>query len=339
MQIFIDNGIAFIIALQGSLGNWFIAPMRFFSYLGNEEFFLLILPLIYWSVDSALGLRVAFILVTSNLFNYIVKLIFAGPRPYWISSHVRALWTTEVSFGIPSNHAQTAVSVWGTFAAYGRRTWIWVVCITIIFLIGFSRIYLGVHFPHDVILGWLLGAITLWAFTRFWEPVGAWVGKKTLSQQILIAFIVSLIFIVLGFGAATLRSSYQIPDTWISNARIAGAELPDPVDPNSTFTSAGILFGLAAGAAWISSMGGYQVSSGVQSLSKDPIGKRAIRYVIGLIGVIIFYFGLGAIFPRGDGFIFYLLRYIRYVLIGWWVAGGAPWVFVRFKLAGRAGSI
>ena len=107
--------------------------------------------------------------------------------------------------------------------------------------------------------------------------------------------------------------------------------MPDPVDPNSSFTSAGTLFGLAAGAAWIMSMGGYQAAG--------PIEKRAIRYVIGLIGVLILYMGLGAIFPRGDGFIFYLLRYIRYALLGWWVSGGAPWVFVRFKLAERAKTI
>jgi hypothetical protein len=99
------------------------------------------------------------------------------------------------------------------------------------------------------------------------------------------------------------------------------------------------LFGLAAGAAWIISLGGYQVSSGVGSLTRDPLGKRSIRYVIGLVGVLILYMGLGAVFPRGDGFIFYLLRYIRYLLIGFWVAGGAPWIFVRFKLAERAKSI
>jgi membrane-associated phospholipid phosphatase len=326
MQTLIESGIAFIIALQG-MGDWLIAPMRFFSYLGNEEFFLLVLPLIYWSVDSGLGLRVAFILVTSNLFNNIAKLLFAGTRPYWISSHVRALWTTETSFGIPSGHAQNAVSVWGMFAAYGRRTWIWIVAIAIIFLIGFSRIFLGVHFPHDVIFGWLLGAVILWAFMRFWEPIGAWVGKKTLSQQILVAFIVSLIFIVLGFGSSTLRSGYQISETWISNSLLAGTELPAPVDPNSTFTSAGTFFGVATGAAWIMSIGGYQASG--------PIKKRTIRYIIGLIGVLILWMGLGEVFPRGEGFIFYTLRYIRYALVGWWVAGGAPWLFIRFKLAGQ----
>lgn len=331
MQFFIDSGIGFIIALQSAVGDWFIAPMRFFSYLGNEEFFLLVLPLIYWSIDSALGLRVGFILVTSNLFNYVGKLIFAGPRPYWVSSHVRALWSMETSFGAPSGHAQLAVSVWGMFAAYARRTWFWVVSIIIIFLIGFSRVFLGVHFPHDVVFGWLFGAVILWAFTRFWEPVGAWVMKKTLSQQILIAFIVSLLFIAMGFGTWTVRSGFQIPESWISNALLAATELPDPVDPSSIFTSAGTFFGLATGAALIMSKGGYQASG--------PLEKRAIRYVIGLIGVLIFYVGLGAIFPRGDGFIFYLLRYIRYALVGGWVAGGAPWVFVRFKLAERANSI
>jgi membrane-associated phospholipid phosphatase len=331
MQVFFESGIAFIISLQSAMGDWLITPMRFFSYLGNEEFFLLVLPLIYWSVDSTLGLRIGFILVTSNLFNYMGKLFFAGPRPYWLSSHVRALWLTETSFGVPSGHAQLAVSVWGMIAAYCKRTWIWVTSLLIIFLIGFSRIFLGVHFPHDVIFGWLLGAVILWAFVRFWEPVGAWIGKKTLGQQILAAFIVSLLFIAFGFGTWTVRSGYQIPETWISNSLLAGTELPDPVDPNGTFTSAGTFFGLAAGAAWIMSTGGYQASG--------PVEKRAIRYVIGLIGVLILYMGLGAIFPRGNGLIFYLLRYVRYVLVGWWVAGGAPWVFVRFKLAERSNSI
>ena len=330
MQTLIDIGIAFIITLQG-MGDWLIAPMRFFSYLGNEEFFLLVLPLIYWSVDSALGLRVGIILVTSNLFNNIFKLIFAGPRPYWASSHVRALWTTETSFGIPSGHAQNAVSVWGTIAAYYKRSWVWAIAITLMFLIGFSRVFLAAHFPHDVIFGWLLGALLLWIFTRYWEPVAAWVGTKTLNHQIFIAFGVSLLFIVLGLGTTTLRSGYQLPQDWVNNALLAGAEAPDPIDPNSSFTSAGIFFGLAAGAAWIMSIGGYQASG--------PIQKRAIRYVIGLIGVLILYLGLGAIFPRGDGFIFYILRFIRYGLIGWWVAGGAPWIFIRFKLAERINSI
>jgi membrane-associated phospholipid phosphatase len=330
MQPLIEIGISFIIALQGA-GDWLIAPMRFFSYLGTVEFFLVFLPLIYWSVDSALGIRIGFILMTSDIFNYVGKLLFAAPRPYWVSSQVRGLWP-ETSFGAPSGHAQHAVAVWGIIAVYFRKTWVWVAAILLMVFIGFSRIYLGAHFPHDVLLGWLLGVLILWAFTRFWDAAQNWVGGKTLKEQILIAFIVSLVFIAVGFGTATFRSGYQVPEAWAANALIPeGAETPAPVDANTPFTSAGVIFGMAVGVAWIESLGGYSAAGSIQ--------QRALRYAVGLIGVLIFYMGLGAIFPRGDGFIFYLLRYIRYALVGWWTSGGAPWVFIRFNMAERARSV
>lgn len=324
MQTLIQFGISFIVALQ-SMGDWLIPPMRLFSNLGTENFFFLILPLIYWCVDASLGLRIGLILVTSNLFNYAGKLLFAGPRPYWVSSHVRAIWPEPTSFGVPSGHAQHAVVVWGTIATFSKRTWVWVAAILLIFLIGLSRIYLGSHFPHDVILGWLFGSVILWAFVRYWDSVAIWVSGKLLNHQIFIAFAVSIVFIVLGLSSVALRTNFQIPDTWINNTLLIGTDVPDPVDANGTFTSAGTFFGLAVGAAWITSLGGYQANG--------PIEKRTLRYVIGLIGILIFWMGLGAILPRGDGFIFYLLRFVRYALVGWWVAGGAPWLFIRIKLA------
>lgn len=322
MQTLIDSGIAFIIGLQ-SVGDWLIIPMRFFSYLGTEDFFFLVLPLIYWSIDSALGLRVGLILATSSMFNYMGKLLFAGPRPYWISAHVRALWP-ETSFGVPSGHAQHAMSVWGIIAAHRKRIWVWVIVGLLIFFIGFSRIFLGAHFPHDVLFGWLAGGVILWAFVRFWDSVAAWLVKKSFAQQALIAFVASMIFIVLGMASVALRSGFEVPALWTDNALLAGTELPAPVDPNGIFTSAGSFFGLCLGLAWIMSKGGYQASG--------PLWMRALRYVIGLIGVLILWMGLGEIFPRGDGFLFYTLRFIRYTLVGWWVTGGAPWIFIHFKI-------
>jgi len=323
MQTLIDTGIAFIIALQGA-GDWLIAPMRFFSQLGTENFFFLVLPLLYWSIDSALGLRVGLILVTSNMLNYIGKIAFAGPRPYWVSSHVRGLWT-ESSFGIPSGHAQHAAAVWGVVAGFYKKAWVWAVCLFLIFMIGFSRLYLGAHFPHDVVLGWLLGLVLLWAFSRYWDTAAAWLNGKSLQQQILISFIVSLIFVAVGMGVTALRSRYQLPTSWLDNAALAGGELPTPVDANGTFTSAGTFFGMAVGLAWSNSRGGFQASG--------PVWMRALRYVIGLVGVLVLWMGLGAVFPRGDGLLVYSLRFLRYTLVGWWVTGGGPWVFQHFKLS------
>ncbi|HRQ22534.1 MAG TPA: phosphatase PAP2 family protein [Anaerolineales bacterium] len=322
MQPIIDSGIALVLALQ-SAGDWLVAPMQFFSQLGTEDFFFIVLPLIYWSIDAGLGVRVGMILAVGNVFNYIGKLAFAGPRPYWVSSDVRAWWP-ETSFGAPSGHAQHAMSVWGIIAASRREGWVRAICILLIFMIGFSRIYLGAHFPHDVVLGWLIGGLILWAFIRYWDAVAAWLAGKTFRQQVWTAFIVSMIFVAAGWAVTAPRSDFQVPEMWMDNARLAGTELPAPVDLNGVFTSAGSFFGLAAGLAWINSRGGYQADG--------PVWKRIVRYAVGLVGVLILWMGLGAVFPRGDDLLVYVLRFVRYTLVGWWVTGGAPWVFLHFKL-------
>ncbi|MEN9562359.1 MAG: hypothetical protein RIR73_603 [Chloroflexota bacterium] len=321
MQTLIDFGVSLVIALQ-RMGEGVVPLMDFFSQLGTEDFFFLVLPLIYWSLDSALGIRVGFILVLSSFFNFIGKVGFAGPRPYWASSHVQPWWP-ETSFGIPSGHAQNSMSVWGIIAVYSKQRWVTLVCVFLIFMIGFSRLVLGSHFPHDVLIGWLLGGILLWAYVRYWDAAVRWLSGMTFQQQAGIAFLVSIIFVVLGMTVVSLRSDFQIPEDWMINALRSGIE-PDPIDPNGVFTSAGTFFGLSLGAAWIHSLGGYQ--------AQGPAWKRAIRYVIGLIGVLILWQGLGAIFPRSEDLIAFSLRFLRYTLVGWWVAGGAPRIFQHFNL-------
>ena len=324
MDFLVPFGVNWIIAIQ-SLGAWLEAPMEFFSFLGTENFFLLVLPLIYWCVDANLGIRVGFILLTSAYVNNIFKLMFAGPRPYWVSDKVIP-FSVESSFGVPSGHAQNAVGVWGMIAAGVRKQWAWVAAFALAFFIGFSRWYLGVHFPHDVFVGWLLGGILLWAFMQFWNPVEAWLKQKTLGNQVLIALIVSVIFIALGAVSVGRLDGYTFPAEWRDNALRAG-ELPAPVSMENPITSAATLFGLAAGAAWIASRGGYQASG--------PVAKRALRFVVGLIGVLILWRGLALFLPDNADLISYVLRYVRYALVGFWVSGGAPWLFFRFKLADK----
>jgi membrane-associated phospholipid phosphatase len=195
MNAILDFGIRFIVALQ-SLGGWLKLPMEIVSFLGKEEFFLFLLPILYWCVDSRLGLRVAFILMVNTSINDAFKLALHGPRPYWYSSNVSP-FAAETSFGVPSGHAQSAVVVWGTIAAWMKKWWAWLVAGIIAFLIGFSRMYLGVHFPHDVLLGWLLGGLLLWLTVRFWDPVAAWAKKLSLGRQILVVFVASLVLIIL----------------------------------------------------------------------------------------------------------------------------------------------
>jgi len=69
---------------------------------------------------------------------------------------------SETLFGAPSFHAKNAVVFWGLLARGLRKLWVWFVAVFLILMIGLSRLYVGVHFPSDVVLGWIVGALTLW---------------------------------------------------------------------------------------------------------------------------------------------------------------------------------
>ena len=324
MDSVIQAGLAIVVGFQ-SLGDGLRGTMQFFSFLGSENFFLFVLPLVYWCLDAGLGVRIGMILLFSNQLNSLCKLALHGPRPYWYSADVQGM-ASETSFGIPSGHAQNAVAIWGTFARRLERTWGWVAAMTLALLIGLSRIYLGVHFPHDVLFGWLLGGLLLWAVAKFWNPVVARLKQISLAKQLLLAFGLSIALLLISWLMTWAARDFVLPAEWIVNATRNGGEAPDPFTLEGPVSSVATLFGFLAGLAWIASRGGYRVSGSA--------ANRALRFAIGLLGVLIFYLGLKTIFPVGSDPLALALRYVRYGLVGFWISGGAPWVFSKFRLAG-----
>jgi len=112
----------------------------------------------------------------------------------------------------------------------------------------------------------------------------------------------------------------------VANAMAAAVdELPAPVSLNGILTAAGALFGLAVGLAWMETRGGFDAGG--------KAWKRVARYLLGLIGIAVFYFGLKLIFPEGETLVAFGARYIRYTLVGLWISGLAPAFFIRLKLA------
>jgi membrane-associated phospholipid phosphatase len=325
-----EIGLQWVLFFQ-SLGDWLILPMQFFSFLGQEEFFLLVMPALIWCVNMALGLRVGFILLLADSLRILLKLAFHTPRPFWVSSQVRAL-TFESSFGLPSGHANNAAAVWGLLAAHQRHPAALVGIGALIFLIGLSRVFLGVHFPCDVLAGWILGFVVLWAFLRLERPVLAWLSRRNLGMQVLAAFVLTIAFVLTGALIRSGLGDWQMPQEWIQNASAASEEFLEtgPLSLSELLSSSGALFGLAAGAIWLVSRGGFD-SGGIWH-------RRLLRYPAGLLGVIVLWYGLGAVLPRGETWLPYALRYLRYFLIGFWISGLAPMLFIQMGLARPAGA-
>ena len=317
-------GIQWILALQ-SIGSWLDGPMQLFTFLGNEYFFLFVAPAFFWCINAALGVRLGLLIISSSNLNQAFKMAFTGPRPFWIDSRVKVM-AAETSFGLPSGHSQNAVAMWGYLAHWVRKGWVWLLALALSFMIGLSRIYNGVHFPSDVVVGWLLGGLLLLVFILFEQPVERWLQGRSPSQQTLIALAVSLTMILINLLIWISLRNWTIPPEWLAIAAQTAPDLPpNPLDLSGVISTAGTFFGLAAGWIWLSGRGGF--------VADGPILQRLARFLIGLVGVAILWQGLGMVLPHGETFVPFLLRYLRYALVGIWVTGLAPYLFVRLRLA------
>jgi membrane-associated phospholipid phosphatase len=328
----LDWGIQFILNWQG-LGDTFTGLMNAFTFLGNEDFFLLLFPFLYWCVESSLGVRIGVYLILSIGVNNLLKTTFTDPRPYWYDARV-ALWTgAESTFGIPSGHAQNSVVIWGGLASQIRQRWGWVVALVIAFMVGASRIYLGTHFPTDVLAGWLLGFLVLFLAFRFEKPVVAGFNRLGMGQKIGLIFAISLGVILLNaLLAQWVSQSFTLPAVWGENA-LANAP-DDPIAPLSLSGPVTIMaaaFGFLSGIVWLQTRGGFVVRG--SSL------VRGVRFLLGIAGVMILRYGLGYVFglitSADESTLGYLLRFVRYGAIGFWISTLAPLVFMRLKLAGE----
>lgn len=266
--------------------DWLTPLMKIFTFLGDEEFFLLFLPLAYWLWRKQIMGRVGMVLLFTFVLNAIIKGIFQVPRPETIEHLVHA---DDWSF--PSGHSQGAMVLWGWLAYELKDKRAYIIAAILIAGVGFSRVYLGVHFPIDVIGGYSIGLVTLivYAWMLKLEPAG-WMPLGPSRQ--------SLIIFVLLMGLFML-----IPD--LSEVAIKG------------------------GAAFIGFLTGYLHEKKYLDCELKPGMHLLIsKLVLGLVGIVIIWIGLKQIFIS-IGYITDMAMFIRYTLLGGWISFGAPYLFCQ----------
>lgn len=291
---------------------------KFISMLGREEFYLVLFPLIYWSLDKQLGQRLTYVFLIANISNVLLKHGLRGPRPYWLDSSL-GLEENE-SYGIPSGHAQNATTLYLFLAGWFRRRWIWVLTILMAIAMGLSRIYLGAHFVHDVVAGILLAILILLGYLVWTRRFAAGFEKRILGQKLLVAVGVPALFALvyaivrLAIGEADGTVAWA---AFISGAETAGSE--------GMATAAGLLLGMGVGISL--------ENSRLRFLVAAPIWKRLVRYILGTLITVAIWAGLDAVFPVEPLWLALPLRTLRYFLISLWVSYYAPIAFVRVRLA------
>lgn len=157
--------------------NWFIS-----AALGSAGllFFLLV---IYWVIDKDKGLKIGFALLSNLVVNNFLKGIFLRKRPFehegrgylrkLTDSGIISDSATGTSF--PSGHSQNSAGFYSAtyMQTKGKRFRVLrIALILCIGLVGISRLYLGVHFPTDVLAGIFIGCFVSVAMIVLQEILG-----------------------------------------------------------------------------------------------------------------------------------------------------------------------
>ena len=126
------------------------------TQLGEETAFLVIALIVFWCVDKKKGYYVMAVGFLGTMLNQIVKLAYRVPRP-WVQDPdftiLEQAREAATGYSFPSGHTQSAVGTFGCLAASTDKKWWRNCCILLAVLVGFSRMYIGVHFPSDVLVG------------------------------------------------------------------------------------------------------------------------------------------------------------------------------------------
>lgn len=130
---------------------------KLFSILTEEYVSIVLVCVVYWLISKRVGVYMCYSLTTSLLLNNTLKNIFLRPRPIGVEG-VRSIYTdTATGTSFPSGHSQSVSSMYISMARGFNKKWLYILTAAIALLCGFSRLYLGVHWPSDVIAGLLLG--------------------------------------------------------------------------------------------------------------------------------------------------------------------------------------
>ncbi|MGY5880527.1 MAG: phosphatase PAP2 family protein [Candidatus Thorarchaeota archaeon] len=272
--MFFDPGI--IDAIRNTLpglGDFFL----FVTQIGSEIFYIVLLLIGYWAFNKRESIIATYVLVIAVLSNYWLKYIIANNRPpasYYLPG------ADYPNYSTPSGHSQYSATFYGWLTVRTKAWWIALIGIILTFLIGISRIYIGVHFLGDVLIGWGVGILIVIVIYYLEKPAREYLSKYKLEHLLFFVFFVGLVMLIV----ATF--------------------LPAP--PNDNFGNVG---GLTMGLAL-----GLVLEERFVQFSVEPHNgqklRLILRVVIGLILVIGVMFGLAPILPSED----ILLRSVRYFL-------------------------
>lgn len=278
------------------------------THLGAETAFLVIALIIFWCVSKRQGYYILSVGFVGTITNQFLKLWFRVPRPFELDpnfSCLPAAYDGATGFSFPSGHTQSSVGTFGGIANSTKNKWIRGIAIAVAILVPFSRMYVGVHTPQDVLVAAAIALILVFAFKPIvYEKDGKYMPVLLVAMS------------ALAVGYLCFVELYQFPEDVNFERLESGVE--------SAYTLLGALLGLL--------LVYFVDEKWLKFPTKAVWWAQILKVLIGIVVVLVVKEGLRAplnlLFPEKIG------RLIRYFLVV--VAAGILWP-LTFKYFAKLG--
>lgn len=277
------NNIKVARLFESFLDNFFIAVTE----LGSELFYMIFLPPIFWCLNKKFGFRLIYISLLAGYFTALIKNITDTSRP------PEKYWKVDPdASGFPSGHTMGPTALWGYLIVKLKSKLILVIGISIIVLTSISRLYLGVHYPIDILGGLIFGIGLVIGFLYFEPVLTTKINELNFSQKLALSILIPAILAALAFTS-----------------------LPGDI---RVISGSGAIMGMSIG---------YVIECRTTNFKIDVnTGQKIIRIFIGLAIAFSLYFGLLNLVPDTELWLFILA-----VLGGVNVTFFAPAVFTTIE--------
>ena len=189
--------MAFLKFLEGIRTPFFDWLFSLITLIGDETVFLVIALVVFWCINKRDGYYLLFVGFFGQIINNFLKLIFRIPRPFVIDPTLTTVGNVEeraLGYSFPSGHTQNISGTLGTVAAKTKRLWVRIVCVAVILLVGFSRMYLGVHTPLDVLVSLGIALVLVLALYPMFKTEERF--ERCMPYLVIAAILMSLLYML-----------------------------------------------------------------------------------------------------------------------------------------------
>jgi membrane-associated phospholipid phosphatase len=298
-----------------------LAPwMKGLSALGPGRLMTLLLAVLLFGVNPRLAARMTVLVLIGLWLRELIALALQSPRPYWRDSGLETFSAVNRhTYGLPSGHAMVGTAFWFYLAAEARRRWAWGTAAAMALAIGISRVYLGVHFVSDVVLGWILGLGYFAAYRKAEGPAIELLLRLTPGFWVACAAFAALAMVLLGLLVRTVFAGVDGPwGEFGVQSRSAGAI----ASLGGGLFGVGVAMGQLRG--WAGAGGPWWLR--ILRIGLAGIGVRGVTEPLGAIS-------LDAISALDRESIRIAGTFLVYAARAWFAWFVLPWLFIRLKLA------